>query len=62
MRVKIDEKRIVLVIMHIYKAYSSSFKDYKTIYNKRSLLVIETTLRMSSESVLIKNFNFYYIT
>jgi len=62
MRVEINKKRIAFATMHIYKLYNSFFKNYKTIYKKRSLLTIETTLRISSENVLIKNFDFYYIT
>jgi len=46
MRVKIDKEQTTRAIMHVYKVYNSLFKDYKTIYNKRNLLVIETTLRI----------------
>ena len=47
--------------MHIYKIYNLFFRDYNTIYDKESLLTIATTLRISSENVLIENFNLYYI-
>jgi len=47
--------------MHIYKVYNLSSKDYKTIYNKRSFLIIKTTLCIQSESILIENFNLYYM-
>jgi len=46
--------------MHTYKVYNLSSKNYDAIYNKKSLLVIATILRMSNKSVLVKDFNFYY--
>jgi len=60
MRVKIDEKQIVFATMHVYKVYNLFSKDYETIYDKRNLLIIEIALHISSESVLIKDFNLYY--
>jgi len=60
MRVKSDEKQIVFATMHVYKVYNLFSKDYETIYDKRNLLIIEITLHISSESVLIKDFNLYY--
>jgi len=62
MRVEIDKERIVFTIIHVYKVYSSFSKNYKTIYDKRSLLIIKTTLYILSENVLIKNSNLYYAT
>ena len=61
MRVKIDKEQIARVIMHVYKIYNLFFKNYKVIYNKRSLLIIETILRILSENILIKDFNLYYV-
>jgi len=59
-RVKINKEQTTRATIYIYKVYNLFFKDYKTIYNKKSLLIIATTLHISSESILIEDFNLYY--
>ena len=46
--------------MYIYKIYNLSFRDYDTIYNKKNLLAIATTLYISNKNILVENFNFCY--
>jgi len=60
MHVKIDKEQTTCATMHVYRIYNLSFKDYKTIYNKRSLLTIKMILYMQSKSILIEDFNLYY--
>jgi len=40
MHVKINKEQTTCATIYIYRIYNLSFRNYKTIYNKRSLLVI----------------------
>ena len=47
-------------LINVYNVYNLSFDNYNNIINKDSFDAIEQTLRMQSESVIIKDFNLYY--
>ena len=58
--IKIDSDQTIRTTIQIYNIYNLSSKDYKAIYNKKSLSIIATILRISSENVLVEDFNLYY--
>jgi len=59
LQIQTSNAQVICELIYIYKVYNASFRNYKII-KKKSLLEIETTLRMLKECVLIENFNLYY--
>ncbi len=48
--------------IHIHKAYNSSLRDHKVIYEKESFSDIEKTLYMLKECILVEDFNLHHFT
>lgn len=50
----------VLDSINVYKIYNLSFNSYNDTINKNNLKIIEKTLTMREESVMINNSNLHY--
>ena len=46
--------------MNIHEMYNSSSVNYNEVSSKENLFVLKQTLRMSSESVIMNDFNLHY--